>query len=178
MYLIVLIWNLYPPCNKPGSYMGGARPSFGMTPIKIFKKNLKSRCHTKRRVGAATRTCLSFGMTTIQFTRDLFPWCPYLSISVKWSPRNFTKEVEFGILICTFVSLWALIIKRITTPVWWRTTKYLYLTTLTVHVVRSELSSNCVRSNFVFIFERRGHPSPLQGRSTFLFDKKNKCFLV
>ena len=31
----------------------------------------------------------------------------------------------------------------------------------------TELSSNFVRSNFVFIFERCGHLSPLQGRSTF-----------
>ena len=52
-------------------------PSFGMTPtfqqqkrvklkkkIQKFQKNLKSRCHTKRRTGAATRARPSFGMTT------------------------------------------------------------------------------------------------------------------
>ncbi len=70
-----------------------AGPSFGMTPtfhqkkkkerkkdkkkFKNFKKNffqkfLKSRCHTKRRVGAAPRARPSFGMTTTQDIRDVF----------------------------------------------------------------------------------------------------------
>ncbi len=31
---------------------------------KIFQKILKSRCHTKRRAGAAPRARPSFGMTT------------------------------------------------------------------------------------------------------------------
>ena len=42
-----------------------------------------------------------------------------------------------------------------------------YCNTLIVLFVEGELSSNCVRSNFVFIFARRGHLSPLQGWSTF-----------
>ncbi len=41
---------------------------------KKKKKNSESRCHTKRRVGAATRAHPSFGMTTAQDIRDLFVW--------------------------------------------------------------------------------------------------------
>ena len=52
---------------------------------RVFKKkkNLKSRCHTKGRVGAATRTRPSFGMTTSQaIYRDLFAWCcPHYTMS-------------------------------------------------------------------------------------------------
>ncbi len=50
------------------------------------------------------------------------------------------------------------------------TTSYMSVITytLTVHVVERELSSNCVRSNFVFIFERRGHLSPLQDAVLFV----------
>ncbi len=40
--------------------------------IFFGKKNLKSRCHTKRRAGAAPRARPSFGMTTTQDIRDLF----------------------------------------------------------------------------------------------------------
>ncbi len=36
--------------------------------------NLKSQCHTKRRIGTATRTHPSFGMTPTQAIRDLFVW--------------------------------------------------------------------------------------------------------
>ena len=40
---------------------------------KLFeKKILKSRCHTKRRVGAAPCAHPSFGMTATQDIRDLF----------------------------------------------------------------------------------------------------------
>ncbi len=53
------------------------RPSFGMKPTfpkkkKKFKK--KSRCHTKRRAGAAPCARPSFGMTPTQAIRDLFAW--------------------------------------------------------------------------------------------------------
>ncbi len=49
-----------------------ARPSFGMTPTFQKKKSKKSdQCHTKRRVGAATRAHPSFGLTT-QAIKDLF----------------------------------------------------------------------------------------------------------
>ena len=37
--------------------------------------------------------------------------------------------------------------------------------TLTVLFVEGALSSNCARSNIVFIFARCGHLSPLPGRS-------------
>ena len=39
------------------------------------KKRNKSRCHTKRRAGAATHARPSFGMTTTQEIRDLFARC-------------------------------------------------------------------------------------------------------
>ncbi len=54
---------------------GRAHPSFGITPTfhKKKKKNLKSQCHTKRRVGASMHACSSFGMTT-QDIRDLFAY--------------------------------------------------------------------------------------------------------
>ncbi len=35
---------------------------------------LKSRCHTKRRMGAATRAHPSFGMTTTKTLRPVFSW--------------------------------------------------------------------------------------------------------
>ncbi len=70
---------------------GRAHPSFGITlslkkiKIQIFffqkfsnklkKKNLKSRCHTKRRAGAATGDDPSFGVITTQVIRDLFALC-------------------------------------------------------------------------------------------------------
>ncbi len=38
------------------------------------KKNLKSRCHTKRRIGAATHAHPSFGMTMTQGIRDIFAY--------------------------------------------------------------------------------------------------------
>ena len=41
---------------------------------KEIWKNLKSRCHTKRKMGAATSARPSFGMTMTQENRDLFVW--------------------------------------------------------------------------------------------------------
>ncbi len=48
--------------------------TFGMTPtfLDFFFFFWKSRCHTKRRAGAAMRAHPSFGMTTSQYIRDLF----------------------------------------------------------------------------------------------------------
>ena len=40
-----------------------------------FKKNVKSRCHTKRRM---VRTYPSFGMTTAQDIRNLFAKLPQI----------------------------------------------------------------------------------------------------
>ena len=44
--------------------------------------------------------------------------------------------------------------------------EFMMYDTLTVHVVEGALSSNCVRSKFVFNLDPRGHLTPLQGRST------------
>ncbi len=73
---------------------------------------------------------------------------------------------------CYFFSLWCGVQKYPTGPFMWFFGKV--LNTLTVHVVRSELSFNCVRSNFVFIFERRGHLSPLQ----VLLSLMGKCCTI
>ncbi len=61
------------------------RPKDGWAHVGIFKKkkkkkkfdkkNLKSRCHTKRRLGAAMRIRPSFGLTATQAIRDLLMWC-------------------------------------------------------------------------------------------------------
>ena len=53
---------------------GCAHPSFGMAPTFPKKKEkkiqLKSRCHTKRRMGVARRDDPSFGMTPTQAIRE------------------------------------------------------------------------------------------------------------
>ncbi len=48
------------------------RPTLEETNFSEKKRKEKSRCHTKRRAGAATRARPSFGMTTTQDIRDLF----------------------------------------------------------------------------------------------------------
>ncbi len=66
------------PCHT----LSYAHPSFGMTPT--FREYnlwwqqsqiLKSRCHTKRRMGAATLVHPSFGMTATKTVRFVFSWC-------------------------------------------------------------------------------------------------------
>ena len=63
---------------------------------KFQKKNLKSRCHAKRRAGAATRGPLSFCMTTTQDIRDLFTRCHifyFSKMSKDWLLVNNDKYV-------------------------------------------------------------------------------------
>ncbi len=66
-----------------------AHPSFGMTPtfreynLRCQQSQiLKSRCHTKRRMGAATHAHPSFGMTTTKTLRSVFSWCASNSFSL------------------------------------------------------------------------------------------------
>ena len=65
-----------------------AAPALLLVLHRIFKKkkNLKSRCHTKRRVGAAMHARPSFGMTTQDF-KDLF---------VCRNQFNIRKTIEVG----------------------------------------------------------------------------------
>ncbi len=58
-----------------------AHPSFGVTPTfreyDLWSQKtqiVKSRCYTKRRMGAATRAHPSFGMTTTKTLRSVFSW--------------------------------------------------------------------------------------------------------
>ncbi len=60
---------------------GHAHPSFSMTPTSQEynlwywqSQILKSRCHTKRRMGASTRVHPSFGMTKTKTLRSGFLW--------------------------------------------------------------------------------------------------------
>ncbi len=66
-------------------------PPFGMTPTF-----LKSQCHTKKRIGAATRTHPSFGMTTTLAIRDLFAYRPYsfMNESVLYSGQHILQSKQ------------------------------------------------------------------------------------
>ena len=89
-----------------------AHPSFGMIPTfqnkkkipkkfpkKIFQKILKSRCHTKRRAGAAPRARPFFGMTTTQDIRDFFASrSPFMKanswVTVLWITNMFYYRLQ------------------------------------------------------------------------------------
>ena len=64
------LYNVLTSYQKKEGPRSRARPFFGMTStFKIFF--LKSRCHTKRRAGAAMCARPSFGMTMTQAIRNL-----------------------------------------------------------------------------------------------------------
>ncbi len=95
---------------------GGARQTKKLGKKFFFSKNLKSRCHTKRRAGTATRARPSFGLTPTQAIMDLFSWknyltFPYFSLSLVYFHVFFqvNLEVHFSTNITTvFFLIWNL----------------------------------------------------------------------
>ncbi len=83
--------------------------------IFFLQKILKSRCHTKRRAGAATRARPSFGMTQTQDIRDLFAWrCPNVhdlantrELNIQWNSTLSWEKIGHSsnwYLICLNVA--------------------------------------------------------------------------
>ncbi len=67
----------------------------------FFQKIIKSRCHTKRRAGAAPRARSSFGMTPTQAMRDLFAWRrPH----VRWVIPSTSQLWKWG-LFCNYFKI-------------------------------------------------------------------------
>ncbi len=62
---------------------------------------LKSRCHTKRRIGTATRAHPSFGMTTTKTLRSVFSWCASLIQLTVHCCGNFHQNFNAGWHHCT-----------------------------------------------------------------------------
>ena len=118
--------------------------------------------------------------------RKLQPLCqpfPHFQVSPSrpQSPRNFDSMLihigeapskkltffsDFHLYLCASIFPPIFILECKSTFI---TEKTISQYTLKVQFVEGALSLNCVRSNFVFIFTRRGHLSPLQGRSAFSF---------
>ena len=79
-----------------------AHPSLGMTPTfreyDLWSRKtqiLKSQCHTRRRMGAATRARPSLGMTTTKTWRSVLLWHTSACLRQGWSifcVRKFHKK--------------------------------------------------------------------------------------